>query len=272
MNEERLNEQTDREDQGQDISAREARRQELIGMFNPNRLKVVRKELFPSPRDPALTIRDGNISFNAACIKSLEDVVYINLYIDEELGLFSISGCDENDKQALRWCVAKDGKRKSRRMRCPEFTDYLYNLMGWDKKCRYKVLGYLIPFEGSLFFVFDLNVKQTFNEKPKKGEEPVDENGEPIQVDTRKGYFSEDILHTFGVPMDQHKAETEVTEMDGFVNIAMLTGPAKAGSAGETVKEAPDQEHQKNHVGTQRYPGQGEEKGQWEATGGSALF
>ena len=69
MNEERLNEQTDREDQGQDISAREARRQELIGMFNPNRLKVVRKELFPSPRDPALTIRDGNISFNAACIK-----------------------------------------------------------------------------------------------------------------------------------------------------------------------------------------------------------
>ena len=163
MNEERLNEQTDREDQGQDISAREARRQELIGMFNPNRLKVVRKELFPSPRDPALTIRDGNISFNAACIKSLEDVVYINLYIDEELGLFSISGCDENDKQALRWCVAKDGKRNSRRMRCPEFTDYLYNLMGWDKKCRYKVLGYLIPFEGSLFFVFDLNVKQTFN-------------------------------------------------------------------------------------------------------------
>lgn len=69
MNEERLNEQTDREDQGQDISAREARRQELIGMFNPNRLKVVRKELFPSPRDPALTIRDGNISFNAAGIK-----------------------------------------------------------------------------------------------------------------------------------------------------------------------------------------------------------
>ena len=30
MNEERLNEQTDREDQGQDISAREARRQELM--------------------------------------------------------------------------------------------------------------------------------------------------------------------------------------------------------------------------------------------------
>lgn len=196
MNEDQLNEQTEQE---QVRSAREARRQELIGMFNPVRMKVIRKELFPSPRDPAVTIRDGNISFNAACIKSLEGVVYVNLYLDEELGLFSVSGCDENDKQALCWCVAKGGeKRTSRRMRCPDFTDFLYDLMGWDKKCRYKkcrykALGYLIPYNGRTYYVFDLNNKQTFNEKPKKGEEPLDENGEPIPVDTRKGYFSDDI-------------------------------------------------------------------------------
>ncbi len=107
-------------------SAREARRQELMRMINPKKLKVIRKELFPSPRDPAVMFRDGNISFNAACIRGLEDVVYVNLYLDEEQGLFSISGCDENAKQALRWCVAKPGKRESRRMRCPDLTDYLY--------------------------------------------------------------------------------------------------------------------------------------------------
>ena len=69
--------------------------------------------------------------------------------------------------------------------------------------------------------------------KEKKGEEPLDENGEPISVDTRKGYFSDDIAHTFGVPMEQHLAETEVSEMDGFVNIALLTGPRKAVKPGE---------------------------------------
>ena len=230
MNAEQINAQTEKE---QVESAREAYRQELMGNFNPQKLMVIRKELFPSPRDPAVTFRDGTIAFNAACIKSLEGAVYVNLYFDEEQRLFSVKKCDENAKHALRWCVAKGDKRTSRRMRCPEFTDYIYDLMGWDKKCRYKMLGYLIPFEGALYYVFDLRHKQIFNEKPKKGEEPVDENGEIIVVDTRKGYFSEDIAHTFGVPMEQHQAETEVTEINGMVNIAMLTGPRKADQEGD---------------------------------------
>ena len=221
MNEEQLTESTE-----EIASAKEARRQEIAQAFNPNRMKVIRKELFANLRDPAVTIRDGNITFNTACINGLEDVVYVKLMMDEEQGFLSVKGCDENEKEALRWCVAKPDKRKSRKMRCPDFTDYLYALMGWDKKCRYKILGYQITFEGEVYYVFDLNVKKVFNEKPKKGEEELDENGEPISVDTRTGYYSDDIASTFCVPMEQHKRETEVTDLDGYVNIAMLTGAA----------------------------------------------
>ena len=228
MNEEQIIEETP--------SARETKRQELIDKFNPNRMKVIRKELFPSMRDPAVTFRDGNITFNTACINGLEDVVYVNLYFDEELGLFSVCGCDENDKQALRWCVAKPDKRKSRRMRCPDFTDSLFEHMGWDKKCRYKILGYQIPFGGKIYYVFDLNVKQIFNERPKKGEETEEE----IPVDTRHGYYPDDIAHTFGVPMEQHLKETEVTEMDGFVNIAMFTGVRDKTTQQETIQRSGD--------------------------------
>ena len=206
------------------VSAREEKRQEIARAFNPNRMKVIRKELFANLRDPAVTIRDGNITFNTACINGLEDVVYVNLMIDEELGFLSVTGCDENDKGAIRWCVAKPDKRKSRKMRCPDFTDGIYKLLGWDKKCRYKILGYQIPFEGKVYYVFDLNVFQIFNEKPKKGEEPVDEAGEVQEVDTRKGYYPEDIANTFGVPMEQYKKETAVTDMDGYVTMAMFTG------------------------------------------------
>ena len=221
MNEEQLTESTE-----EIASAKEARRQEIAQAFNPNRMKVIRKELFANLRDPAVTIRNGNITFNTACINGLEDVVYVKLMMDEEQGFLSVKGCDENEKEALRWCVAKPDKRKSRKMRCPDFTDYLYALMGWDKKCRYKILGYQITFEGEVYYVFDLNVKKVFNEKPKKGEEELDENGEPISVDTRTGYYSDDIASTFCVPMEQHKRETEVTDLDGYVNIAMLTGAA----------------------------------------------
>ena len=119
------------------LSAREAKAQEITNAFDPNRMKVVRKELFASLRDPAVTIRDGSITFNTACINGMEDVVYVNLMIDEGIGFLSVTACDENDKDALRWCVAKPDKRKSRRMRCPEFTDAIYNLFNWNKKCRY---------------------------------------------------------------------------------------------------------------------------------------
>ena len=208
-------------------SAKEERRQEIERIFNPDRMMVIRKELFASLRDPSVIIRDGNITFNTACIKGLEDVVFVNLMIDEEQGLLSVTACNENDKEALRWCVAKPDKRKSRRMRCPDFTNNLYRVFNWDKKCRYKVLGYQVIFEDKIYYVFDLKVTQIFNEKPKKGEEPLDESGKPVKVDNRKGYYPEDIANTFGVPMEQHKKEMEITDMDGFVTIAALTGVKK---------------------------------------------
>ena len=219
MNEEQRHEEISQEEFA---SAKEERRLEIQRSFNPARLKVIRKELFASLRDPAVTIRNGNITFNTACINGLEDVVYVKLMIDQEQGLFAVTACDENDKHALRWCIAKPDKRKSRKMTCPGFTDLLYDVMSWNKKCRYKVLGYRVEFDGDTYYVFDLKVPQIFHEKPKKGEETTETNPEP--VDTRKGYYPEDIANTFGVSMEQYQKETAITEVDGLVSLAMLTG------------------------------------------------
>ena len=201
-------------------TAREQRRLELQQRYNPRRMKVVRKELFANLRDPAVTIRDGNITFNTACINGLEGVVWVNLLIDEEEGIFAVQECDENDKEALRWCVAKPDKRKSRKMTCPDFTDMLYSIMGWDKKCRYKILGYLIELDEKPLYIFDLSAYKIFQER-KKGEE-----GEDVQVEMpvdRKGYFPDDIANTFGVPVEEHRRKMEVTEMNGLVSIGALT-------------------------------------------------
>lgn len=209
------------------ISEKEERRLEIERAFNPDRCKVIRKELFAGLRDPAVMIRDGNITFNTACINDFEGVVYVKLLYDENLRFLSVTECDKNDKHALRWCVARTDKRKSRRMRCPDFTGPLFAKLGWSTKCRYKMLGYKINFEDKPYYVFDLNVPQIFNEKPKKGEEELDENGEVVEVDTRTGFYPDDIANTFGVPMAQYKKETEVTDMDGYVEIAGLTGVRK---------------------------------------------
>ena len=121
---------------------KELRRRELEQAFGRYNFVVVRKELFAHLRDPAVTIRKGSITFNTACINGLEDVVFVQLLLCEDEKKFAVKGCQENDKDALRWCIAKPDKRKSRKMTCPDFTDKLYELMHWDSKCRYKILGY----------------------------------------------------------------------------------------------------------------------------------
>ena len=55
--------------------------------------------------------------------------------------------CEENDKDALRWCIEKPDKRKSRKMSNKLFSAMMYDMMGWDTDCRYKILGYKITHE-----------------------------------------------------------------------------------------------------------------------------
>ena len=211
---------------------RDAKAEELESTFSYDGYQVVRKELFAHLRDPAIVIRKDSITFNTACISGLEDVVYVHVMFNSDLKRIVVRGCDENDKDALRWCIAKPDKRKSRKMSCKPFSELVYNEMGWESDCRYKILGYRINFEGETLYVFDLLVPEIFHEgqKRKKGESaPQSEETKP--VNTRKGFYPDDIAGTFGVPVEEHLKESEVKQIDGYVSMGILTGKAPGTSA-----------------------------------------
>ena len=211
---------------------RDAKAEELESTFSYDGYQVVRKELFAHLRDPAIVIRKDSITFNTACISGLEDVVYVHVMFNSDLKRIVVRGCDENDKDALRWCIAKPDKRKSRKMSCKPFSELVYNEMGWDSDCRYKILGYRINFERETLYVFDLLVPEIFHEgqKRKKGESaPQSEETKP--VNTRKGFYPDDIAGTFGVPVEEHLKESEVKQIDGYVSMGILTGKAPGTSA-----------------------------------------
>ena len=213
------------------MSEREQRRTEIEQTFDYDGYQVARRELFAHLRDPAIVIRKDSVTFNTACIAGLEDVVYVNIMFNSTLKRLVVKGCNENDKDALRWCVAKPDKRKSRKMSCRLFSELLYKEMGWANDCRYKILGYRIEFEGESLYVFDLVAAEVFHERKRKQTDEVmptevsAENKEEAQpVNTRKGYYPDDIAGSFGVPVEQHRQESEVRQMDGYVSVGMLTG------------------------------------------------
>ena len=132
-------------------SAVAQRTAELENEFSYDGYQVVRKELFAHLRDPAITIRKDSVTFNTACINGMEDVVYIHMMFNKELKRIVVQGCDENDKDALRWCVAKPDKRKSRKMMDGPFLSWSNGRWGWEEAGGIRFRGNRFRLEGKRF-------------------------------------------------------------------------------------------------------------------------
>ena len=224
---------------------------ELAKDFSYDGYQVVRRELFAHMREPAVVIRRNSVTFNTACIDGLEDTVYIHLLINPELKRLVIMKAEENEKNALRWCIAKPDKRKSRKMTNKIFSPMLYDLMGWDPICRYKILGHKISYEGETIYVFDLTEPEIFTDIKSKDREtaikvleqtkqnakdPSDETKEQgglteeelkkeIRKQNRQGYFPESWRDSFGLSLDEHQKALSIDIKDGYVEFGLKDNP-----------------------------------------------
>lgn len=247
-----------------ELTEKEARRLEIERDFSYDGFQVVRKELFSHVKDPAVVIRYDSVTFNTACIGGLEDAVYIHMLINEDNNRIVVKKCGEYDVDALRWCVAKQDSRKSRTIMCREFSKLIYEKMGWDKRLRYKMMGYKIDHKGEELYVFDLEQPEMFVQKPKKNKGTEEELAMIEQFNTslvadptipqdakvlagRKGFFPVRTDHVFGMSVEEHEKSHEVKELDGMITMAMLTGNmSQRGEGNNAANNSPQLENSEN--------------------------
>lgn len=212
---------------------------ELAEDFSYEGYQVVRRELFAHLREPAVVIRRDSVTFNTACIAGLEDAVYIQILVNQDNKRMVVRKCEENDKDALRWCVAKPDKRKSRKMTNKIFSAMMYEMMGWNLDCRYKILGHKITFEDETIYVFDLMETEIFldikGKRAKKDtesqsttesanniEETVSSNtdnersAEEIKRNNRIPFYPKEWKDSFGLPVEEHRKALEINMLDGY--------------------------------------------------------
>ena len=206
---------------------------ELAEDFSYDGYQVVRRELFAHLREPAVVIRRDSVTFNTACIAGLEDAVYIQILVNQESRRMVVRKCEENDKDALRWCVAKPDKRKSRKMTNKIFSAMMYEMMGWNLDCRYKILGHKITFEDETIYVFDLMETEIFldikRKKAKKDtesqsttenanniEETASSDTEEIKRKNRIPFYPKEWKDSFGLPVEEHRKALEINMLDGY--------------------------------------------------------
>ena len=96
------------------------------------------------------------------------------------------------------------------------------------------MLGYRITFEGETLYVFDLLVPEIFHEgqrRKKNAADSQDNVAATKPVDSRKGFYPDDIVGTFGVPVEEHRKGSEVQQMDGYAEVQLLQNELKQQSA-----------------------------------------
>ena len=212
---------------------------ELAEDFSYEGYQVVRRELFAHLREPAVVIRRDSVIFNTACIAGLEDAVYIQILVNQDSKRMVVRKCEENDKDALRWCVAKPDKRKSRKMTNKIFSAMMYEMMGWNLDCRYKILGHKITFEDETIYVFDLMETEIFldikGKRAKKDTESqfttdkannIEETAsnstdnersvEEIKRKNRIPFYPKEWKDSFGLPVEEHRKALEINMLDGY--------------------------------------------------------
>lgn len=216
---------------------------ELAQDFSYDGYQVVRRELFAHLREPAVVIRRDSVTFNTACIAGLEDAVYIQILVNQDNKRMVVRKCEENDKDALRWCIEKPDKRKSRKMSNKLFSAMMYDMMGWNTDCRYKILGHKITHEDETMYIFDLLETEIFMDTKRqkktnpgsveKKEELVtaetDQTPEQNQEETaakvarklnRIPFYPKNWKDSFGLSVEEHKKALETNITDGYIEFS----------------------------------------------------
>ena len=211
----------------------EAARIALEAGFSFDGYQVVRREFFSHRFDPTLTIKGNSIIFNNACISRLEQVIYVQVLVNPTAETLVIRPCSEGARDAIRWCVTRDDKRKSRQITCGLFTAKLYDMMGWEALYRYKLQGTRINYQGEQLYVFDLTSTEAFLPQVKE----TDENG-TVKRKKAVPMYPADWRDSFGIPVQEHTASMQINLLDGYAY--METKPE--GSATQMPMEIIDQE------------------------------
>ena len=112
---------------------------------------------FSMLKKPAVSIKYKTISCNTACIRLFPDIIHVIPIVHPQKRRLAIVPCIEEDASSVEWARNKDGEMVRKDITSLEFVEKIYALMGWDRNCRYKILGRIANSPSNLILLFDLD-------------------------------------------------------------------------------------------------------------------
>lgn len=130
---------------------------------------------FSMLKKPAVTIKYGRFRCNMAALRLFEGIHYVLPMLNGSKKRLAIVPCTEEESASVEWSYQrqKDGSWSNKDVTSIDFMEKMFNLMNWNKECRYKALGHIADSDRGLILVFDLEEAIMFEPNKEEVIDPV---------------------------------------------------------------------------------------------------
>ena len=180
-----------------------------------NDFEVTRGEFYAHTREPGLTLNDGKVQVNTACIRKMDGVNYIQILINRATHKLAIRACGEDDLFCLPWVRVKDNIRIPRAITGRIFIMKVCKLMNWNPDNKIRMLGKFYKANEDLIFLFDMDGAEEY---PRS----VGEDGK--RKTSKIPHFSPTLENIFGPLYSEHKKEMGINLHQGFAILSVKDG------------------------------------------------
>ena len=184
------------------VAADEPHVEENSPRLNLRGYQRVSSYFFPSSDDLFLTISDGRMRFNAACLRKFEDVEYVELLINTVNNCIAIRPCEKDNPNAIHWGKLKENKWVVSSLSCRGLSKVLFGLMSWEDEGKYRFKGQFRSNGNDKMLIFELDepvITKTIEQVIVP--ENADENTEEIVVQETVKIYPASWAATFGTPI-----------------------------------------------------------------------
>lgn len=169
---------------------------------------------FSMLKKPSLTFKFRQMTFNTASVRLFEGIQYILPIVHPEKKRIAVVMCCEEESASVQWSRqrTKDDVWVNRAITSEEFIMKIYQMMGWNYECRYKILGRVANSSTGLILLFDLEDSIMFT--PEKREFVDPKTGETKKREIK--YYPEQYREHIGKSFNDYVATRQLNLFEDF--------------------------------------------------------
>lgn len=175
--------------------------------LNLSGYEIVRAQFFSTLSNPAMTISNGKMRFNTACLKKFGDEEYVELLLNTVERCIAIRPCSKDNPNAVRWGRLKNSRWSVSAISCRGLAKTLFDIMEWEEDTRYRFRGEYVGAGENKMLLFQLDEPEMIKTEeitlpPQEPEQDgTEEEKEEIVIKKKMMVFPAAWADSFGRPI-----------------------------------------------------------------------